>query len=684
MRYFRFLAVFLVLIYGVPSFCEESIIKDEVSIDLRNLDIQDFIAMVSKITNKNILIDASINGKINFITTKPISKKALLPLTDSILRDKGLTLIDQGDYFKVTKIQKASQEGLNVNTDIHDIDTMQTVMFSLKHNDAGELRAKIAPLLSNDTKILNFASGNVLSVTASPQVLESVSAMIDNLESQPQKQIDFVTLKHTNVSDIYQNILQITKGLFPQKLESEKVDVFADKGSNSIILVGKEKANQQITEHIKTMDMDDDKAGKKMYVIPLEHSSVEDVEKILSPLLSQMNDLNQVTQINENGATTSNTGAKSQPTVVSDIERNSLVVLATPMQYKNIKQTIDAIDQPKTQVYVEAKIVEINSNLAKQLGIKYGFEGGKITSNGLFSLASNMGASSLIMSDTLLGFLNNETTQYDSSGNLVTTTSKPFRFDSDVAEVFALGAKLDILEQDGAAHILSEPSILCTNNKEAEIYVGQTQSILTQAQQSTQGQANIINNYSREDIGITLKVKPRVSSNNKVALDVETQIEDVLPSSGATSDRPTTTKRKVTTNAIVNNGETIILGGLIKNATGKTTTKVPILGDIPILGELFTHKQNVTSDINVVIYLTPYIVKSSDDLTKLKQVLADLEEVQIKYNHFVRRGLEKTSTNNQISSKKEKQYNETKKNSGPNKALFDILDSKNSSTSKRF
>jgi general secretion pathway protein D len=508
--------------------------------------------------------------------------------------------------------------------------------------------------------------------------------MIDNLESQPQKQIDFVTLKHTNVSDIYQNILKITKGLFPQKLESEKVDVFADKGSNSIILVGKERSNQQIIRHIKTMDMDDDKAAKKMYVIPLVHSSVEDVEKILSPLLSQMNDLNQVTQINENGTTTSSIGGKVQPTVVSDVERNSLVVLATPMQYKNIKQTIDAIDQPKTQVYVQAKIVEINSNLAKQLGIKYGFEGGKITSNGLFSMASNMGASSLIMSDTLLGFLNNETTQYDTSGNLVTTTAKPFRFDSDVAEVFALGAKLDILEQDGAAHILSEPSILCTNNKEAEIYVGQTQSILTQAQQSTQGQANIINNYSREDIGITLKVKPRVSSSNKVALDVETQIEDVLPSSGATSDRPTTTKRKVTTNAIVNNGETIILGGLIKNATGKTTTKVPILGDIPILGELFTHRENVTSDINVVIYLTPYIVESSDDLTRLKQVLADLEEIQIKYNHFVRRGLEEISKSSQTLSKEKEQHDSVKENNGPNKALFDILDSKNSSVSKRF
>jgi len=163
---------------------------------------------------------------------------------------------------------------------------------------------------------------------------------------------------------------------------------------------------------------------------------------------------------------------------------------------------------------------------------------------------------------------------------------------------------------------------------------------LTQAQQSTQGQANIVNNYSREDIGITLKVKPRLSSNNKVTLEIETQIEDILPGSSASADRPTTTKRKVLTNAIVNNGETIILGGLIKSSGGKSVTKVPFLGDIPVLGELFTSRSNAQSKVNVVIYLTPYIVRKSGDLQRLRMALAELEEIQTKYNAFVRKGLE--------------------------------------------
>ena len=131
---------------------------------------------------------------------------------------------------------------------------------------------------------------------------------------------------------------------------------------------------------------------------------------------------------------------------------------------------------------------------------------------------------------------------------------------------------------------------------------------MTQAQQSTTGVSNVVNNYSREDIGLTLKVKPRLSSNNKVTLEVETKIEDVLDNESPSADRPTTTKRQVKTTAIVNNGETIILGGLIKNAGGKGIQKVPFLGDIPVLGEMFfTHTSDLSRETNVVIYLTPIL-----------------------------------------------------------------------------
>jgi general secretion pathway protein D len=624
------LSVLLVLSIGLHAQEEEKI-----DINFRNLNIKDFVEMVSKITHKNILIDVDLKGKINFVSQEPIKKSSLIPLANSILGSKGYTIIDQGEYYKVVKGANAAGEGLDVSSSV-DGETMKTVMFPLKNSNAAVIRAKIKPLLHKNAKVISFKENNVLAITATPRTLRSISKVIKAVEERGEKKSVVVKLKNASVKDVFSNAQNMAKKLFPQTIESEKVDIFKDEATNSIILVGKLDNNHRMIKYIKQLDVKGESTTQQMYVIRLKNSNVEEMEKILSKLISQMNSV-ALKQPKKGGK------PPSKAMVVSDVERNALIVLATGEQIRNIRETVKKIDIPKVQVYVKARIVEINTGLAEQIGLKYGFEGGKITSTGLFSLAGNMGASSLMVSDTLLGFLNNETTQFDINGNAYTSTDKAFSFDSNISQIFALGAKLDLLKQNGAAHILSEPSILCTNNKEASIYVGQTQSILTQAQQSTQGQANIVNNYSREDIGITLKVKPRLSSNNKVTLEVETQIEDVLPGSSASADRPTTTKRKVLTNAIVNNGETIILGGLIKSSGGKTVTKVPFLGDIPILGELFTSRDSAQSKVNVVIYLTPYIIRKSDDLQRLRTALAELEEIQTKYNAFVREGLEKKS-----------------------------------------
>jgi len=607
--------------------------EEKVDVNFRDLSVKDFIEMVSKITNKNILIEGDLKGKINFVSTTPIKKSSLLPLANSILQSKGLTLVDQGEFYKVVKSANAAGEGLPVGSTI-DGDTMKTVMFPLKNSNAAVIRAKIKPLLHKSAKVISFKENNVLAITANPRTLRSIAKLIKAVEEKGTKRSTVVRLQNSSVKDVFTNAQSMAKKLFPQTIESQKVDVFKDEATNSIILVGKPENNSRMIRYIKQLDMKGEDQTQKMYVIRLKNSNVEEMEKILSKLVAQMNNV---------AIKKPRKGAKppSKAMVVSDVERNALIILATGEQIKNIRETVKKIDIPKVQVYVKARIVEINTDLAEQIGMRYGFEGGKITNKGLFTAAANMGASSLMISQTLLGFLNSQEYKgQDNNGNPIYDNTRSFSFPKTSA-VFALGAKLDLLKQNGAAHILSEPSVLCTNNKEASIQVGRTQSILTQAQQSTQGQGNIINNYSREDIGITLKVKPRLSSNNKVTLEVEAEIEDILPGSSSSADRPTTTKRKVVTNAIVNNGETIILGGLMKQAGGKSTTKVPLLGDIPILGELFTSRGDMSSKINVVIYLTPYIVRKSGDLKRLRMALSELEEIQTKYNAFVRKGLNK-------------------------------------------
>ncbi|PTB83602.1 type II secretion system protein GspD [Sulfurovum lithotrophicum] len=620
------------LLLSVGTHAEE----ERVDVNFRNLNVRDFIEMVSKITHKNILIESDLKGKINFVSQEPIKKSGLIPLANSILGSKGLTLIDQGEYYKVVKTANAAGEGLDVSSTI-DGDTMKTVMFPLHNSNAAVVRAKIKPLLHKNAKVISFKENNVLAITAKPRTLKSIAKIINVVEERGEKKSVVLALKNSTVKDVFTNAQNMAKKLFPQTIESEKVDIFKDDATNSIILVGKSKNISRMIKYIKQLDLKGEDQSQKMYVLRLENSNVEEMEKILSKLLSQMNAV---------AIKTSKKGGPppSKAMVVSDVERNALVLLATGEQIKNIRETVRKIDIPKSQVYVKAKIVEVDTNMAAQVGLKYGLEAGAITTAGLYSMTGDLGTGALQMSQDLLGFLNtnNTITEFDQNGNAYQTTDPAFQI-SSTDKVFALGAQLSLLQSNGAARLLSEPSVLCTNNKESSIYVGQTRSILTQGQQSTSGVSNIVNNYSREDIGLTLTVQPRLSSNNQVSLEIEVKIEDLDPSSEQIADRPTTTKRTVKTNAIVKNGETIILGGLIKKTDGISKSKVPFLGEIPVLGDLlFTQTSDQTREENVIIYLTPYIVKSSNDLQKLKVLLAELDRVQDQYNKLVEQKLKES------------------------------------------
>jgi len=648
-----FLSLLLVLSIGL--YAEE----ETVDVNLRDLSVKDFIEMVAKITKKNILIEGDLKGKINFVSQEPIKKSSLMSLANSILGSKGFVIVDQGDFYKVVKGSAAAGEGLDVSSSIEG-DTIKTVMFPLKNSNAAVIRAKIKPLLHKDAKVISFKGNNVLAITATPRTLRSISKIINAIEERGVKKSVVIKLKNSSVRDVFPNATNMAKKLFPNTIESEQVDIFKDEATNSIILVGKADNNSRMIRYIKQLDIKGDDQAQKMYVIRLKNSNVEEMEKILSKLVSQMNNLE--TKKPKKGGQPA-----SKAMVVSDIERNALIILATGEQIRNIRETINKIDIPKVQVYIKARIVEIDKNLAEQVGFKYGMNGGTITSSGLFTLAANLGGNALQMSPALLGFLNtnNTSTYTDSNGNIIQESNPAFKFDS-TDKVFALGAALDLLRRNGAANILSEPSILCTNNKESEIYVGQTRSILTAAQQSTTGLSNVVNSYSREDIGLTLKVKPRLSSNNKVTLEILTKIEDVLDNESPNADRPTTTKREVKTNAIVNNGETIILGGLIKNTGGKGIQKMPLLGDIPVLGELFfTHTSDLSRETNVVIYLTPYIVRKSGDLKHLRSMLSELEEVQGRYNDYMRGILDGKKEENSFFNSNNN-YSETVKTTSTN------------------
>ena len=199
---------------------------------------------------------------------------------------------------------------------------------------------------------------------------------------------------------------------------------------------------------------------------------------------------------------------------------------------------------------------------------------------------------------------------------------------SGISNALSLGVSINLLNQNGAADIISEPSLLCINNKASSIYVGQTISIKTGTTTSTAGTPT--NTYKREDVGLTLKVKPRISNGGKVLLDISTKLEDV-GQTDASSGNANTSKKELETTAIVNNGESVILGGYIREKKEQTIDKVPFFGDIPILGTLFRNNREVNDKINLVIIITPYIIPKSKDLTFVRKQLAQLKVLEDKY-----------------------------------------------------
>ena len=566
--------------------------QDKVEINFKDLEIDEFVKMVSKISNKNILLTSEINGKVNFVSVKPIQKNQIYDLLISVLKNKGYTLVDsRSGYLQVVRSSEAVKESPPFKGE-SSLNQIQTDIVGIQNLSADQMLAQVNFLLSKYGKMAVSREANSLIVTDYPSNLKSIRDLISKLDSQKKMNIQFYELQNSKVSLVLPKMKNIAESIFNQKMPSQKVELFADEGTNTLILVSKQEIINELLAHVKSLDKKDVVSHRNLKIISLQNSDAKSVAETLKTIVS--NKPSNKVEIKQD---------LQKPTFTADEETNTLIVYASNEELKEIETLIDALDMPRQQVYVSAKIVEISDDKSDQIGIKYGVAGGVANTSGLYTFSASLGGPAIPLS--LDGF------------------------DLDIPSVskgIALGATISLLNSNGAANVLSEPSLLCVNNLESSIYVGKTESIISQGTVDATTTDVTKNTYSREDIGLTLKVKPRISNDNKVLLDVKVTLEDVIP--GSQQGLPTTTKRDVVTTAIVKNGESIIIGGLVKDKIGKTISKIPLLGDIPLLGYAFRHDEDTNDKINLVIILTPYIIDKSSDLSSLREVLAKLNKIE--------------------------------------------------------
>ena len=555
----------------------------EIELNFKNLEINDFIKMVAKITNKNILLTQDIRGRVNFISVKPVNEKEVYDILLNILRSRGYTLIEDNGFLKVVRSADAYREAPPLKSE-NKINQIETDIITLKYTPARVAFTQINFLLSRYGKIVVNNDKNLLIITDYPKNLTLIKKVLEKIDTQYKNIVKIYNFKYVDVNDIFRDIANIANLIYPPNVFKYKI--IGDSNHNAIIFVGNTKLVNKLMQISANLDKKPQKNDLTTKIITLKNSDVSQMIKVIQSIVRQKY-----------------ARSRNKPSVTMDKETNSLIILGKATQIETLQKIINALDIPKQQVYVKARILEISNSKISQLGAKYGLLGGIAdSSSGIYTLSANLGGPALAFNPGDLG--------------LTIPALK---------QGIALGATLDLLETLGAAKKLSEPSILCINNTPSTIYVGKTLTVLTGKTTST----STSESYSRQDVGLTLKVKPRIDSDNKVSLNVSAVIEDILP--GSPTLTPTTSKRQISTTTIVKNGQSIIIGGLVKNNKDVTTRKIPLLGDIPFLGNLFKHKDISNDKTTLVIMLTPYIVKKPADLEKLRLTLAKLNELEKKF-----------------------------------------------------
>ncbi|MFA9240049.1 MAG: hypothetical protein ACEQSQ_09215 [Candidatus Paceibacteria bacterium] len=454
--------------------------------------------------------------------------------------------------------------------------------------------------------------------------------------SDIKKESISIKLKNIKAIDAKKKLDELSKSIFTEEIEKSKVSIIENLDNNSLILIGEKKDIEYLAKYIKDIDRETILRKKELKIFSLKNVEASSVMKILEEIL------NKKVYLDPN----------DKALFSLDTESNSIILMAESDELLYIESLIIELDKEKAQVYVQAKIIEVNDDLINQIGVSYGIFGASASNNVLSRFSSSL-----------------------NKAEVPTLSIEGLKI-PDLTSGLALGASLNLLKQNGALDIVSEPSILAINNKESSIYVGETISIKVSSSISDGGTTK--ENYEREDVGLTLKVKPRISNDTKVTLEIETILEGVKTTQ-TISGNADTSKKQIKTTAILNNGESVIIGGLIENKVESTKQKVPVLGDVPLFGELFKNTLNNTKKNNLVIIVTPYLIPKTKDITFVRNKLSELKNLEDRYlaDSLVR--LKEESLKKKIDGKnREEKINNLNKELGKyeNKDEKKLLDNK--------
>lgn len=589
----------LLLILSFISFVESA------TINMKDADIREFAADIAKISNKTIILDPRVKGKVTVISDQDLDEGEAYAVFLSTLRVHGFTAIENNN---VVKVMPESGGRSDYSSSVVSPDTLTTEVIRLKQASAKALAPLIKPIINKQGHITAYEATNTIILADYIGNIERVKNLLLNLDKNPGDTFELVSLQNTSSNEITRILNSSYKGSNENKrnFSIQSVD-----SSNSVLLRGQSGVLEQIKNVIARLDSTTPK-NSNLRVIYLKYANAEDIASILKDVSENLE-----TQ----GASTGSVKEKST-NISFHKETNALIISAQPDIMESLQSVIAQLDIRRAQVLVEALIVELSDNLAKDLGVQYLFSGdgenqpvaiqnfGNQNPDLISIVGSEANQDSNLSANAATSLLNIQ--------GLAIGVGKM----KDDGESFA--AILNLVSQDANSNILSTPSVMTMDNEISSIIVGQEIPVTT-GETLSANNSNPFRSVNRQEIGVKLEVKPQINEGNAVKMEINQEVSSVFGPITSTSTDLITNKRQIQTTVMVETGETIVLGGLIDDDVQESEKKVPVLGNIPLVGRLFKSTSTSRTKRNLIVFLRPTIVRDTDEIRSISSR---------KYNYF--------------------------------------------------
>ncbi len=567
-----------------------------VTLNLKDADINALIGTVAEVTGTNFIVDPRVKGKVTVVSSKPMESEEVYQVFLSILKVHGFAAVPTGSVVKIVPDVNAKAEGVPTATDKSPGrgDEVVTRVIEVNNVSAAQLVPILRPLVPQQGHMAAYPGTNLLIVSDRAENIERLVEIVRRMDQQSDSEIEVMPLQHASAAEVVRIITALDRqqpGQPQAGIPGGGPTVIADERTNSVLIGGDKSDRLRLRMVISHLDTPLDRGGNT-HVVYLKYAKAEDLVQTLTGVSTSIAEEKKGEQPVSQGAVT----------IQADENSNALVINAPPDVFRSLESVIRQLDIRRAQVHVEAVIAEISSDKAVELGIQWrattdltdtGVLGGT-NFTGTGSSINSVAQNPLATGDGLsLGYFEGTSTVFGT-------------------EFLNLGALVRALASDSATNILSTPNLVTLDNQEAEIVVAQNVPFVTGSFSSTgasEGATNPFQTIQREDVGLTLKVKPQINEGDAIQLEIEQEISSVGEKADAVDI--VTNKRSIKTTVLVEDRQMIVLGGLLDDTLSENVQKVPLLGDLPVLGNLFKSRKSTKTKRNLMVFLQPSILRDA-------------------------------------------------------------------------